>query len=148
MQLAPRRIAAVCLIVTPIACAEPDPQRDWERSLEQRADEAGTPAVAVIDKLERRLEKEPCIGELSNWQRRYWYGYDEEGPFPAPVDKGKVEFKLSEAGKFDFVSGRRIVRLDDADAQPMIDDRPYLVVFGRYDTTKEMLTLDGCGPNI
>jgi hypothetical protein len=99
------------------------------------------PTAAVIDRLERRLEQEPCIGSLDRWYRRYTNGGDEER---GGIDPSKIEFSLHEAGKFEFESGREIVKGLEF---PLLDHRAYKYASGVYDISTDKLTLELCGPN-
>lgn len=61
------------------------------------------------------------------------------------LDSAVIEFRLREAGKFGFKSGRQFV---DAPLTSGPDDRNYKVAFGTYDFLRRKLRIESCGPNV
>ena len=84
------------------------------------------PSEEQVDQLERQLAAVSCIGNIGRWERTYFFGTNKAMD---AVDQGTINFRLREAGKHGFESGRRIVRVDSLEAMPEIDDRDYLVVY-------------------
>jgi hypothetical protein len=109
------------------------------------AQAAGIPSEADVDRLERRFADHPCLRDAARWDRTYFYGSNEARD---AVDKGRIDFRLRETGKFGLTAERRIVPRLSPQAMPEIDDRDYLVAFGSYRITSQTLTIDSCGPNI
>ena len=100
------------------------------------------PDDRTVDRLEERLSKHPCIGSLDRWSRRYSFALDHE---QGRVHGEVIWFHLREAGAFEFLADRRIVRPRD-DIAP--DDRPYLYAHGSYDIRANRATVESCGPNL
>lgn len=104
------------------------------------------PAAAVIDRIEERLARHPCVGDLARWQRLYSFEMsDRRGAEPAHVDETTVAFMLRQAG----VNGFRPVRRVTA---PLVwvnvDDRIYDFVSGSFNVASGKLSVDHCGPNV
>ncbi len=109
------------------------------------------PSAAVLDRLERQLTQQPCVGNLNQWERNY-------GFFSAPVlngifgqgvrwyYRGKVFVDLRQAGFEEFRAGRYVHRVPPHFG--IADDRPYKLVGGEYDVKVDRLRLHWCGANI
>ena len=102
------------------------------------------PPVALVDDLEGLLARQSCIGSMDRWGRTYFHALT---PDRSRVDGNRIEFRLREAGRYEFEAGRQIVRPDDDRAIGFPDDRPYLYASGIYDVAGRQLNLHNCGPN-
>lgn len=99
---------------------------------------------ALMDKMERAISAQPCIGSMDKWHRRYSYKAWMEGAV-YHRDTMTIAFVLAEAGRFEFLRGRQFVV---SPKPPMIDDRSYKVAYGQYDLETGRVTLTGCGLNM
>jgi hypothetical protein len=106
---------------------------------------AGRPSEADVDRLESQFAAVPCLGDAGRWDRTYFFGANDARD---AVDKGKIDFRLREAGKYGLAAERRIVSVLSPQAMPEIDDRDYLIASGSYRIASQTLTIDACGPNI
>jgi hypothetical protein len=97
------------------------------------------PSSAVIEIIERRLARQPCVGDVGRWHRVYAY---RKGP--APLDTNDVGVWYREPDST-FPAGR-FVR-DSTDEWPLDDSRVNMA-FARYDVGQDQLTLEYCGPNV
>jgi len=99
------------------------------------------PTQQIIDRIEGVLSREPCIGSLARWSRKYSYDYDSKAQALYP---DIIRFELDEAGKFGVQPGRRA-------AEPSvlvgIDDRPIKMASGDYDLKDGRLHIFYCGNN-
>lgn len=99
------------------------------------------PDVELINKVEKLLNGEPCVGSTDQWRRIYANGVDTQF---GGVDPTKVRFRLVEAGKHGIVAGREIV---SAKEFVVIDDRDLQVIFGSFDRNTQSINIEYCGPN-
>ena len=65
----------------------------------------GAPAQSIwlVNKIEARLARDPCVGSLAKWARRYEWRLSPEG-----WDRNVVDIDLRQAGIFNFRQGRKI----------------------------------------
>lgn len=109
--------------------------------------DAAGPPVAFVDKpplatvrmLEARLARDPCIGALDRWFRRYHYR--------APggrLDKHEIVIDLEEAGD----AGGAGVSIEPVYARFDVDDRPIKTAFGIYDDRLKVIRHWRCGSNL
>lgn len=100
---------------------------------------------ALIDMIEARVSASPCIGSLAQWDRDYSYkAWMEDGRI-YHLDTLTIVFRYSEAGRFEFRSGRHFTIDPPA---PMIDDRSYKVAYGEIDLATKRVTIKSCGLNM
>jgi hypothetical protein len=99
-----------------------------------------SPAAAAVDRLEQVLEGKPCIGQLSDWERRYTYGIKLPD---GGVDRSVIEFHFFEAGVDNFQNRR--IRQRNADI--FLYDGGARVAFGEMKVATGEVTIDSCGPN-
>jgi hypothetical protein len=104
---------------------------------------ADRPDSAMIDKLERKLSPNPCIGSLARWSRSYSF---ERDPESRRVVRRIVTFLYEEAGKFEFKAGRHIFAPGEVPIN--LDDRQYMIAFGTYDLQSDKIEVGACGPNV
>jgi len=117
------------------------------------------PTEAEMDRVEAALSESPCIGDLADWERRYYYSPKyfaeeldaaiKEGREPRPSRRNKsiVEFDLREAHFEEFGSGRKSYA-DYPPGSADNDDRAYRVAWGGYDLKTGKLQMADCGPNV
>ena len=101
--------------------------------------------AALIDMMEARISATPCIGSLAQWDRNYSYKAWMEGGRIYHLDTLTIVFRYSEAGRFNFRSGRHFIIDPSA---PMIDDRSYKVAYGEFDLATKRVTIKSCGLNM
>ena len=117
------------------------------------------PTDAEMDRVEAALQQLTCIGDLGDWERRYYFlpkyrdgALDEaikqdREPIPSGYDKSIVEFDLREAHFEEFGSGRkRYVGIPPGSGNT--DDRDYRMAWGGYDLKTGKLHMADCGPNM
>ena len=137
------RLAGMLLIIIPSCHNEPGRNLQivsngavnrYEKLLTHRR-----PQPEIINRVEDRLAREPCVGSLDRWERLYSFG--QSG---GEVDESVINFAYREAGRFGFVSGRRITSPDE---WVNLDDRPYLIMNGYFVIGTNRLVIRACGPN-
>lgn len=116
------------------------------------------PTDAEMDRIEKQLERVPCVGRLANWERRYLYHpeYSDEEldaairagrePRRSGFDRSKIEIHLRQANFEEFGEGRKSY-VDYPPDMSATDDRTYRIAYGSYDLTSGKLALTACGPN-
>lgn len=104
--------------------------------------ETNLPSEEVVSAMEQKLASHPCVRPLSQWSRRFAYGFN---PQTGEADKRTVSFLFQEAGKYEFREGRFIVTPDKFIT---IDDRPYRIATGSYEPETGALEIEACGPNM
>lgn len=100
---------------------------------------ADKPPLATVRMLEARLAREPCVGALDRWTRRYSYR--------APglrLSKHEIVIDLTEAG-YDGPAG---VSIEPVYAIFKFDDRPIQTAGGIYDDRLNVIRYWSCGSNI
>lgn len=102
----------------------------------------GSPRIADVIKLERKLNGAPCVGRLSNWDRLYGYRAVEE---KGGIDPTEIAFWFREAGVDHFSNRMKIVPSNQLHA---IDDRQYKTVRGYYNTNTGTIKIVYCGTNV
>src|SRR5687768_15797973 len=106
---------------------------------------AGRPSEADIDRLESQFAAVPCLGDAGRWDRTYFFG--SNGARDA-IDKDRIDFRLAEAGKYEFKPERHRVEAFSPEALGSIDDRDYRVAFGSYRISTRTFEIEACGANI
>lgn len=100
---------------------------------------ADKPPFATVRMLEARLAREPCIGALDRWFRRYHYR--------APggrLDKHEIVIDLAEADH----AGAAGVSIEPVYAIFDVDHRPIRMAFGIYDDRLNVIRHWSCGSNV
>ena len=139
--------ASFSLVLGAVSCSEAQqpPAPAAEAGFESRA-EGGTthalPDAGLLDRVERALQADPCVGSMDRWFRRYAYRLDS---LQSAADTSTLWFTLHEAGAFEFRPGR--VALSPYEFA-QIDDRAYLIVTGVYKVPTGELVIETCGPNM
>jgi hypothetical protein len=117
------------------------------------------PTEAEMDRVEAALKPLPCIGNLADWERRYYYMPEyavgeldaaikqDREPKPIGYDKSVVEIDLREAHYEEFGSGRKSY-VGFPPGSGDTDDRDYRVAWGGYDLKAGTLHMADCGPNM
>lgn len=117
------------------------------------------PTEAEMDRVEAALNQLPCVGDLGDWERRYYYvskyfaeeldAANKQGrePRPSRYNKSIVEFHLRQAHFEEFGSGRKgYAGYPPGSAD--IDDRDYRMAWGGYDLNTGKLHMADCGRNM
>ncbi len=123
-----RNLPAIALLLFACACRD-DPA--WPVRF------ADKPPLATVRMLEARLAREPCVGALNRWSRRYKYW--------APggrLDKQTIVIKLEEAGQDGRPAG---VSIEPVYAVAEIDHPQF--AFGVYDARRQVIRFWRCGSN-
>jgi hypothetical protein len=103
------------------------------------------PEWRQVDRVERALAANACIGSLDRWDRRYFYalGRERSGPFGRrEVDRDVIGFKFDEAGVGDYRSLRRVGHVEQFTTY---DHRQRRSAAGAYDLRRGRLDLWSCG---
>ncbi|HEX2811838.1 MAG TPA: hypothetical protein VHO04_04060 [Sphingopyxis sp.] len=112
-----------------------------------------------MDHVEAELSRLPCVGDLSKWERRYFYRLefsDEENtrslkedrmPKPTGYIRSLIEFDLREANYEEFGSGRKSYSDIPPEAGDT-DDRDYRLAIGTYDLKTGKINVYHCGRNL
>lgn len=104
------------------------------------------PSMAHVNAIERKLADDPCIGELTRWERTYRFAKPHGlSAYTAYSDPKVIEFHLRQAGTVAIEPGRRIIRRNALDDWP---DGSYVrSIDGTFDVTKSALRLGPCPPD-
>jgi hypothetical protein len=135
----------IVAILSTTACRRQPTKPSAEALLQQldaRLNALPRPTNAMVDPIEARLAKVPCIGDVGRWQRLFSFASRPRSP---RVDTGRIDFEFREAGRYDFRAGRRITW---PDSWINLDDRSYRYATGWFDRTTGRLRVEYCGPNI
>ena len=118
----------------------------------------GKPTEAEMDRIEKQLERTPCIGSLADWERIYLYhpkyfaeeldAAIKEGRQPrrSGFDRAQIEIHLRQANFEEFGEGRKSYA-DYPSGLLDTDDRGYRIAYGSYDLGRGKLDLAACGTN-
>ena len=118
----------------------------------------GKPTEAEMDRIERQLERVPCVGNLANWERLYLYHpeysdkeveaaiRDGREPRRSGYDRSKIEIYLRQANFEEFGEGRKSYADYPGDMSDT-DDRKYRIAYGSYDLTNGKLDITDCRLN-
>lgn len=96
------------------------------------------PTDATLNRIERRLGQDACIGDLKNWSRTYSYAQQSE-----KWSTDLVEFRFVRPGN----DGARPGRFIDQKRSASLDDRNYELVYGSYKISTDELDVWACGWN-
>jgi hypothetical protein len=111
-----------------------------------------TPDARVVDDIEGKLSKVPCIGPMSRWERHYSFSSGPSdltsiltfGGWRRWFDYNSIGISYRQAGFEEFRPRRVLYR----GSEPMvIDDRQYDLVFGHYDVPSHTAYIWTCGLN-
>ena len=150
-----RRPLGICIAALALACscnqptsastAQSDPNNDPELQRALRLQEALQtglrPDAAVVDRIERSLAENHCVGALRRWSRKYSYALEHSR---GAVDTNTVLFTLREVGP-ESREGRAVV--SPGAMFSSVDDRRHRFAAGSYDIRSSSLTVDFCGQN-
>jgi len=137
-----RIVPALLLPLALLACTteESAPANETLNQFIERVEAHSKPNPDLIDSIERRLAGQPCIGDISSWDRQYTYALPSR-----QVDESVIEFVLRKAGRYGVAAGRRI---DIPGATVTIDDTPVKMVFGKFERKTGNLRIEFCGDNV
>jgi hypothetical protein len=130
--------AVMFLVLSCVACGQGQ-RRDVDRRT-SKSDVVNVEPSEIMDLADNELSKTPCIGDLREWNRLYYYAV----PYPDEKTKPQLHFVFREAGVHGFVSGRQFVSMGDA---VTLDDRAYKVAMGSVDSSTGKPKLEMCGSN-
>jgi hypothetical protein len=141
-----RRGALILVLGLLAGCQDPDPplEKLTVAEINKRFAELPLPPVPLINRIEARLARTPCIGALDGWHR--WYSYelrrefDRRKPVRDMLDTRYIPFALygSPPGK-----GRRWVTQAPGSAPNLVSPNPK-IASGRYDRTTDKLLVSFC----
>src|SRR5690606_26644408 len=94
-----------------------------------------------------QLAQQECIGDLSQWERRYQYWTDVRA---GSTNQGKtyynlIAFRLRRGGDGYAIPPGRFILPAEPSLSYEIDDRPGYSARGRYNITSGEMTLQYCG---
>ena len=128
-----RNLTAIMLLFSVCACQD-DPALPIQF--------ADKPPLATVRMLEARLAREPCVGALDRWSRRYHYWVTDD----LRLDKQAIVIHLAEAGHDGRPAGvsiEPVYRRTTFD----VDDRQFRSAFGIYDDRRHVIRYWVCGLN-
>lgn len=99
------------------------------------------PSKKNIDEAEKAISKQPCIGDLAKWHRRYMRSIDWAH---GHIDRHRISFDYREASIPGHPAGRKVGRLAEI---AEVDDGQYRLASGVYDTRSRVVTMEACGWN-
>jgi len=99
------------------------------------------PTRSDIDAADQVLARQPCIGKLNKWHRRYAGRIDWQN---GRVDRDVLWFSFRQAGLYGYEAGRKVGRLADI---AEIDDRQFRLASGTYNLRTRQVSFDSCGTN-
>jgi hypothetical protein len=111
-----------------------------------------TPDARMVDEIEAKLAKVPCIGPMSRWERHYSFSSDPSdltailtfGGWWRWFDYNSIDISYRQAGFEEFRSRRILYH----GWEPVgIDDRNFKLVLGHYDVPTRKAYIWACGPN-
>lgn len=105
------------------------------------------PDYSEVDRIEQRVSKNVCVGDLSRWERRYQFLQDLKR---GSATRGKVypaiiSFRLRRGNATYPIKPVRVRLPVTGGFIGEIDDRPGYWADGQFDTTSGKLTFNGCG---
>ena len=106
----------------------------------KRYTEHRRPSASLIDAVEARIARHPCVGNLSRWERLYSFGLDDR----REVDETTVLFQYAQAGVYGAKASKSVTA---PEAWLTPDDREIDFVFGSFDRASGKLNVEYCGPN-
>lgn len=100
------------------------------------------PGEADLVKLEQKLGRHPCVGNLDLWERSYRFKRTP-GMFSSDnTDFGVIEFHFRKAGTITLVPGSKTVSPDDSESWP--DSPSVEALSGRYNVKSGTLSVARC----
>ena len=104
------------------------------------------PEPSDIEKVEERLSRHPCVGDLGNWERNYRFAR-KSGLFTAyslNPDLDVVEFHLRRTGTISIRPGRFV--FEPRPGGDWLDSGPITSIDGRFTLSTGSLRLSKCEP--
>jgi hypothetical protein len=129
-----RTLALAALLIPIAACRAPEKTNP-------------SPSANQVQRLETQLAKQECVGDLSQWERRYqfWTDVKQGSPTKGKTYDNIIMFRLRRGnGAYAIQPGRFLLSAEPSLSYE-IDDRPGYAAGGRFDTTSGEMTLDYCG---
>ena len=117
------------------------------------------PTDGEMDRVDAALRRLPCVGDLNDWDRRYFYHpifsssetaralEENRTPKPTSYLRSIVEIDLRQANFAEFGRGRKGYS-DFPPGSGDNDDRHYRMVLGSYDLISGKLDMLHCGENV
>jgi len=101
------------------------------------------PSEVHINLIEQRLEKHPCVGDLSKWERNYRFAKTSGfSAYAANADIDVIEFHLRRAGATMIHPVRNIMRRGEIEDWP--DGKYIRSIDGRYKLGENRLRVARC----
>lgn len=98
------------------------------------------PSDAVVERIEAKLARDPCVGSIDRWHREYAFTQAVN----QPLDPNEIAIWLTDTRLGGGALGRVIRKTVE---EWPVDDRPIKVVSGIYNIQQDLLTIEHCGPN-
>lgn len=102
------------------------------------------PSESDIERLETRLAKHPCVGNLDAWERNYRYKRNASVFWADNTDFAMIEFHFRRAGTITLRPGRRIMGPHDSLDWP--DSSAIRSVSGVFNTKSGTTGVKKCRP--
>lgn len=102
------------------------------------------PAEADRAKLEAKLARHPCVGDLGLWERSYRFLRTPRMLDPDHTDFGVIQFHFRRAGTITLVPGHSVFTPDDSENWP--DSPAVQALSGRYSIRSGALNVEKCLP--
>ncbi|MEY3624461.1 MAG: hypothetical protein RLZZ407_2020 [Pseudomonadota bacterium] len=105
-----------------------------------------TPSVEQIQRLEGKLRNEDCIGDLSEWERRYqfWTDVSRRSATYGKTYNNLIVFNLRKGSENYPIEPVQSVLSSYPSLSFEIDDRPGHTARGKFNTASGELTLEHC----
>ena len=106
-----------------------------------------SPSDDQVQRLESKLSNEQCIGDLSQWEKRYqlWTDVRQGSPTNGTVYPKIIAFRFRKGTTHYLIQPARQLLPATPSLSFQIDDRPGYSAGGRFDTASGKLTLQYCG---
>jgi hypothetical protein len=100
------------------------------------------PGEPDLVKLETKLSRHPCVGNLDDWERTYRFKHKPGTLMSGSTDFGVIEFHFRRAGTITLTPGRKAVSPDDSENWP--DSPAVKVLEGNYNIRSGTLSVQRC----
>ncbi|WP_404712412.1 hypothetical protein [Sphingomonas sp. MMS24-J13] len=128
-----------CHRVAPVAIPQTGEQRitAWYQAW---AAQQPRPSREIVDRVERLIAGQPCIGRLGQWSRSYAFHLLPNRTAYTQI----IDFHFEEAGTPEVQVGRQVTA---PAAWVNLDDRPIRMASGDYDLRDNRIRVEFCGAN-
>jgi hypothetical protein len=105
-----------------------------------------SPSEDETQRIEAKLAQQECVGDLSQWERRYQYWTDvkHRSPTQGRTYYHLISFKLRRGTEDYAIPAGRFILPAEPSLSYEIDDRPGYSAGGWFDTTSGKVTMRYC----